>query len=434
MIGDQRFGMRTRRIFHILALLAIALGWSGPGLTADHVERVTAVVNDDVISAHDLDMRSRMAMLSSNLPDTEEVRGRVVGPVLRKLIDEQLQLQEAKRQQITVSDQEIEQGIATIEQQNRMPPGSLTKTLAANGIDPATSRRQVEAEIAWIKLVRRVLAPTIRIGEEEIDDRLDLIKANFGQPEYLLAEIFLAVDNPQGEAETRKLAERMLEQLKGGVPFPALARQFSQSPTAALGGDLGWVAENLLEKEVAAVVGGMQPGQAAMPIRSPTGYHIVLLRDQRVAGQVGDPKDVVLDLGQLFFAVPETAVAAERKATLAKAAQIAREVTSCADLDKLVSELKAPQSGRVNDMRASDLPVKLRTILLAQKVGQAAPPMESADGVRIIMVCDREGAAAAGSLPNREQIRRELEDHRLDIAARRYLRDLRRAAFVDVRV
>lgn len=432
---NRRLGMGTRRFFHLFVLVMLAIGLGDRGMAADQIERVAAVVNDEVVSTHDLEMRIRMAMMSSNLPDTQEVRSRIAGQVLRKLIDERLQLQEAKRQQVSVTEQEILHGIATIEQQNRMPPGSLVQTLRSNGIDPATSRQQVEAEIAWIKLVRRVLMPSIRVGEEEIDDRLDIIRGNLGQPEFLLAEIFIAIDASQPEAEARVLAERMFDQLRSGVPFAALARQFSQSPTAAVGGDLGWVAQSLLEKEVAAVVGTMQPGQATQPVRSPAGYHIVLLRDRRIAGQAGNPKEITLDLAQLFFPLPETAPAAERESAMAKAGQIAKSVASCDELDKWVADLKAPQSGRVNGMQASDLPVKLRTIMLAQKMGQATPPLESPDGLRIIMVCDRKGEAGAGDgLPTRARIRRELEDQRLDIAARRYLRDLRRAAFVDVRV
>jgi peptidyl-prolyl cis-trans isomerase SurA len=86
-------------------------------------------------------------------------------------------------------------------------------------------------------------------------------------------------------------------------------------------------------------------------------------------------------------------------------------------------------------MRANDIPEKLRVVLVNQPIGVASKPFEAPDGLRILMVCDRQGEAAPNAgLPDREQIRRELEDQRLDIAARRYLRDLRRSAFVDIRV
>src|SRR3546814_18280943 len=81
------------------------------------------------------------------------------------------------------------------------------------------------------------------MGEEVMDGALARLEANRGRPEYLVAEIFLGVDEPEREAEVRRLAESLVQQIRQGNPFPGIARQFSQAAGAASGGDLGWRSE-----------------------------------------------------------------------------------------------------------------------------------------------------------------------------------------------
>ena len=180
---------RNLRFFLCRLLAALALLGALPAaLAAQETQRVAAVVNEDMISLHDLENRLRVALLSSNLPDTMESRSRVAPQVLRRLIDERLQIQEAERVKIAISAGEIANGMANIERQNNMPRGAFEPFLKSRGIDPETIRQQVRAEISWARVVRRELLPDLKIGEEEIDARLETVKANLGKPEYLAAK------------------------------------------------------------------------------------------------------------------------------------------------------------------------------------------------------------------------------------------------------
>src|ERR1700737_4858999 len=203
--------------------------------------RIAAVVNDEVISVADVRSRLRMVMLSSNLTDSPETRQRIAAQVLRTIVDEKLQVQEAKRQNISATDEEINKALAQIEKQNNLKPGQLGEVLKARGIERSVLVDQLTASIVWAKLVRRLVSQTNMVSDDEIDYALKRAKETANEPQSRVAEIFLAVDNPQQEEEVRRLAERLTEQMKQGARFSAVAQQFSQSPTAAGGGDIGWV-------------------------------------------------------------------------------------------------------------------------------------------------------------------------------------------------
>src|SRR5256885_1455425 len=130
---------------------------------------IAAVVNDEVISAFDLVSRIRMVLISSNIADSPETRQRIAGQVLRSLIDEKLQLQEAKRQSVTATDDEINKALEQIEKQNNMKGGGLNEFMKARGIDRGALVDQLTASIVWAKLVRRQAVQTASISDEEID-------------------------------------------------------------------------------------------------------------------------------------------------------------------------------------------------------------------------------------------------------------------------
>ena len=291
----------TIRPFFVL-FAAIAVAAPMPALSQSE-QRIAAVVNDEVISARDLRQRIRLVLFSSGIEDTADARRRVARQVLRRLIDERLQLQEAKKRNITVSDDEIRQSVSEVEKRNRMQPDSLPSVFRSNRVSFDSLRAQFRAGIAWSKLVRRRLSPRIEIGDEEVDEILARLKAARGEATYHLAEIFLSVNEPDEESEIRQTAERMVEQIRGGARFSALARQFSQAATAAVGGDLGWTPRSQLDPPIAAAVDRLSPGELLGPIRTTTGFRILsLIGKRKIAG--GDPGQTELELRQIYRLEP----------------------------------------------------------------------------------------------------------------------------------
>ncbi len=409
---------------------AVAPRTAPPPATSYPQTRIAAVVNDDVISVADLASRIRMAMLSTSIADTPQARQRVAAQVLRTLVDEKLQIQEAKRKNIAATDAEIKKAIASIEQQNNMKPGQLDEVLKANGIERSALVDQVTASIVWAKLVRRIAADTDPVSDGEIDDTLKRLKQNEHEPQSRVAEIFLSVDNPQQDEEVRGQAERLVEQMKQGARFSAVARQFSQSPTSAVGGDIGWVHPDELSPPLAKAVAQMRPGELSPPIRTAGGYYLMLVLDRRTGRSVSE-EDTVLSIVQVVFPLPPQAGEEARRDALAEAQATRNDAKNCEDMLKIGKE-KAPQLSSAGDLRVSQIAPGMRSAVLGLVVGQPSQPILQKNGVGVIMVCKKTEPKPV--IQTRDDVAESLMRNRLDTLARRYMRDLRRAAFVDVRV
>jgi peptidyl-prolyl cis-trans isomerase SurA len=397
---------------------------------AAQVSRIAAVVNDQVISVEDLAARLRLVMTSSNIPDTPENEQKLSHRVLRNLIDEKLEMQEAKRLNITVSEKEVNEAFARLETQNKMPKGGLDTFLKEHGIDRSTLVGQVTAALAWSKVVHQSLSQLAQISEEEVDTVMARLRETAGEPKSRIAEIFLAVDTPKQDEEVHGFADRLEDQLHQGASFPQLARQFSQSATAAVGGDLGWVVPSQLSPEIGAAVQHLEAGQISPPIRGAGGYYIVLVIEKQAAGSGVDDEKV--SLTQVMFPLPENASPAEQQKVSAEAEEVSKQAKSCGELAQLGHE-KAPQtSGDLGWVKIGELPAELRQTVHKLKVAEASPPVRLRGGIGVLMVCDRQASPSA--LPTREEVTNNLTEGKFETLAQRYLRDLRRQAFIDIRI
>jgi peptidyl-prolyl cis-trans isomerase SurA len=415
-----------RRLAAPAFAVLVALAAPAPARAQDSL-RIVAVVNDDVISALDVASRVRLALTASGIPDTPEARRQVRPQVLRALIDERLQSQEAARLNIAVSDQEVRAAVARIETNNRMQPGQLDEMLRASGLSRAVLEQQVRTSLAWNKLMQRRLRAQIHVGDEEVKEVLDRLKESEGQPEFLLSEIFLPVDNPDQDEEIRQQALGLIAQMQRGVPFATLAQQFSQSASAATGGDIGWVGLGRLGDDVDKTLESIRPGEVTAPLRAVGGYHIYGLRNRRtIAG--ANPEDATLALTQLLLPARRPA---EQESALQLAETVREAVNGCDDLARVARELGVPPPGEPQKLKLRDIAPAIRQQVQPLKTGEAAAPLRSQDAVVLIMLCAREDAPS--NLPTAAEVEDSLMRQRLDLLARRYLRDLRRQAVVDIR-
>jgi peptidyl-prolyl cis-trans isomerase SurA len=392
--------------------------------------RIAAVVNNEVISVYDLVSRMRMIVLSSNIPDTPENRKKLAPQVLRQLIDEHLQLEEAKQESIAATDAEIKNAIAQIEKQNNMPAGSLNDFLKARGIDRTTLIDQITASIEWAKLVRRKAAETVAITDDEIDRAMKRLKEHANEPEERVAEIFLSVDNPAQDDRVQQLAEKLRQEMYQGARFSAIAQQFSQSATAAVGGDLGWMRPDELPPELRRAAEQLKPGELSPPIRSAGGYYLILVLDRRTGNGTSEAGPI-FDIVQVVFPLPPQASAAARQQAIQEAERVRTQATDCASLLKIGKE-RAPQLSSEGKLQASEISPVMRKLVDGLKNGEASQPILQRNGVGIIMVCGRKNQSPVAI--TRQTVAESLLVQQLDLVARQYIEDLRRRAYVDVRV
>jgi len=424
----KRFASVTRAAALICCTLA-GLALPVQPARAQDALRIAAVVNDEIVSVFDLTTRLRVALFSSRLEDTPENRRRLAPPVLRALIDERLEFQEAKRLNISATDEELAQTVARVEQGNRMPPGGLKQLAQGLNVPYETMTEQIRAQLLWIKVVGRLYGARSTPSPEDIQDRLAHLRANLGRPEYNLAEIFLPFDGSQTDAEVKALADNLTAQLRAGAPFAQAARQFSRSPTAGRGGDLGWVPQGELEPELDAALESLGTNEVSAPIRTEAGYTILKLEGRRVQ-QAANPDETRLRLSQIKL--PETGPRALSAADRAKVADyIHASLRGCDAFDAYGKTLATPGTGPLGSMKQGELPPAIASTVTPLAVG-APSPVVSVGGVpTVLMVCGRD---MPSTLPSEEQISMQLRSQRLERAAERHLRDLRRLAIIDIRI
>lgn len=286
----------VKRLFSIITICVFLLCSASVTSHARNSDGIAAVVNDRAITMSDVDDRVRLIMAASGIPNNSETRSRFEQQVINMLIDEQIKLQEADRLEIEVTEEEIDKGFATLAQQNNVPPEQFRKMIEGSGLRYETLAEQIRAEVAWGKVVASQVRPRVQVSDADIDAELDRLSRNIGEQQYLVSEIFLAVDSPDKEAEMRSSASKLAQQVvQTPDKFPAIARQFSQSAGAAKGGDLGWVQGTQVQAELEAALEGAQTGSVIGPVRTSSGYHILLLRNQRQLDEAGLPdRDAVM--------------------------------------------------------------------------------------------------------------------------------------------
>ncbi|HEU4705428.1 MAG TPA: peptidylprolyl isomerase, partial [Sphingomicrobium sp.] len=219
-------------------------------------------------------------------------------------------------------------------------------------------------------------------------------------------------------------------QLRSGASFAGYARQFSEASTAAVGGDLGWVRPEQLPEPIAATLRSMGPGQVSNPIAVQGGFSIVAVQDTRKI-LTADPRDAVLSLKQVSLSFPKGTSRQQAEPVVARFAEAARNVGGCGGADKIAADFNG-EMVESDQVKIRDLPAALQRLMLPMQVGQATQPFGSIDeGVRILVICGRDEVDATA--PTYDEVFTQLNEERVNLRARRYLRDLRRDAVIEFR-
>ncbi|MCM0020973.1 MAG: peptidylprolyl isomerase [Tagaea sp.] len=408
----------------VLVLVATALA---PPPAAAQDQRIVAVVNEDIVTSFDVETRIALMMIGAGDRDSPDARQRLRAQVLRQLIDERIQMQEARRLGLTMPRSELDGLLRRIEQNNNLPAGGLERVLRQAGASQTSLERQIEATHSWQRVVNARLRPLIEIGRDEVQEVLRRYTGGEPVQEYLLGEIFLAVDSPDQEDEVRQRFDDILGQLRAGAPFAALAQRYGQGASASEAGDIGWVERGTLDDDVEKALEGAQPGGLAGPVRVAGGYYLYLLREKRTIAAPA-PEDARVDLAQIVFPAADPN---EREAARALADMVRESVQGCADLERVAREARIAAPQRVSELRVGDLAPDMRTRVLPLGVGETTEVFATDRGIALAMVCVRQEAAS--NVPGESDIEENLSRLRLETSARRYLRDLRRVAVVDIR-
>jgi peptidyl-prolyl cis-trans isomerase SurA len=399
--------------------------------TADpNNRRATARVNGNIITGTDVEHRVALVLDANQQQVTPEELQRLRLQVLRNLIDETLQVQEAAALEMEVTTEEVDQAYERLATSRfDRTPEELDEYLRSIGSSPQSLKRQIQGELAWNRLLQRNVAPFVNVSSNEVTELFERLQSSRGTAEYRIGEIYLSA-TPANREEVERNARRIVEQLRQGGSFVAYARQFSEASTAAVGGDLGWIRlEQLQNPQLEEAAQNLQPGQLVGPLEIPGGFSILLLIDKRSIG-MADPRDAVLSLKQISLDFPDGIAEADAQERANAFAAAVQSMNGCGDADAKAAAIGA-QTVDNDEIAVRALPEALQAPILELSVGQSTPIFGALDeGVRVLMLCGRDDPQTEQG-PNFEQLMAQIEDDRVNKRAQRYLRDLRRDAVIE---
>jgi peptidyl-prolyl cis-trans isomerase SurA len=421
-------------------LAACLLAGNAFAQTAQPIDRIAAVVNDDVVLQSELDralqnIQSQYAKQpNAQLPPPEVLRKQM----LERLVMVRLQVMQAADQGIRVTDQDVDAAIAGVAEQNHLSVDQLRANLANEGLEYASFRDSIRDEIAMQRLRQRYAQTTISVSDAEVDAAM-ATRANSTQ--YHLAHLLVALpENPT--PEQIDVAQKKIEGVKdlidrGEMDFATAAARYSDSQNALEGGDLGWRSNDEIPTAFANMIGSLQPGQIVGPIRGASGFQLVQLIETRSAADAPASAAQMVTQYQarhILARVNDPAGDAEAKARIdtlrariaggADFATVARE--SSDDLNT------RPGGGDLGWFNADAYGPDFGAQVAALQDGEVSQPFKTQAGWHIVQ---RMGTRQVNATDEnrRSQIREAIGQRKLEESWARYLQQLRGEAYVDIR-
>lgn len=415
------------RILPLIVLLS--LFWTASAQAEAH--KIAAVVGDDIVSYLEVEDRMRMIIATTGLSNTKEVRQRLIPQVVRSLIDEKLQLQAAKAGNVTVSRDDVAGAVEALEKQRGKPPGSLVTYLKSKGVPEQTFLAQIEAQLAWNKLMARKLGGVLTVSEDELAREVDRLRKEqqTAREEVLVSSILLPVDTPESEANTQKLAQKLVLELRGGANFDAVASQITS--LNAINTQNNWVELGALDKALAEAIRAGGSTGIIGPVRTATGYHVINVQDKRM-------KQAAVDAEALFkeivMRLRYDADLKEVDVLMDIARQVAKHPGKCAQKNVAGIDAFEDMDFKVNYTRTRFSLMSPEILPLVQNlsVEQISEPFAAPDGIHLLMLCEKI-VLPTGEI-DLKKTKEQLLEEKYQLEAMRSLRNLRREAFVEVRL
>jgi peptidyl-prolyl cis-trans isomerase SurA len=426
-----------------LGLVANVAAQTAPRPANPPLDRVVAVVNDEVITARELQQRVAMA-------EQQLRRQRIAPPpaavlqrqVLERMIVDRAQLQLARETGVRVDDATVNAAIARIAEANRMSLPEFRARLEQDGVSFARFREEVRDDILFTRLREREVESRIVVAEGEIDNFLAAQTGGSASAnaEYNIAQILLRVpENASAERidEVRRRAEQLVAQLKGGADFGALAASNSAAPEALQGGDLGWRSAERLPTLFLEAVAPLKPGEIAPIVRSPGGFHILKLVGKRGANEVQISSAPVTQtrarhiLLRVTDATPEPDVVRRLNDLRDRVVKGGQDFGQLARLHSV--DGSATRGGDLGWLYPGDTVPEFEQAMAALDIGQVSAPVKSPFGWHLIQVQERRTEEVPVER-NRLVARQALRERKSEEALQDWLRQLRDRTYVEIRL
>ena len=387
---------------------------------------IIATVNDRIITGYDLRQRMLVIMAMAQVQPTEENIAGIQQQALNDLIEKHLQDAEiAKFETLRISDQEVDEEIAGMAREAGTTTANYMAFLEQGGIRPQPFREQIRTEIGWRELVGGRFRDRAKVSRTQVEQAMRQLTESATKPQYLVGEIYLEASRVGGMQEAMNGARQLVQQMVQGAPFMAVARQFSAAPSAARGGDAGWVVQGTVQPALEQAMEALAVGQLSNPIPVEGGVYILYMRDKRSGAATS-----LVQMKQVMIELPETASEADVAAATQRLEAL-RNGTTC---DNILQRARAEQGMQGADLGESDvanLLPQFQQVARSAEVGTVSSVVRTPLGVHILAVCGRR--LGGPEAPSAQQVEARLQNQNYAMLGRRYLRDLRADALIEIK-
>ncbi|WP_200935053.1 peptidylprolyl isomerase [Brevundimonas sp. Leaf363] len=390
----------------------------------DLADGIIATVNDKIITGFDLRQRMLLLIATTQVRPTEENLPAIQQQALNALIEQRLQDEElAKFESLKVTDAEIDQEIADMATQAETTPANYVAFMERGGIRADTLREQLRTEIGWRQLVGGRFNSRARVSRAQVEQSMRQLTAAATKPQYLVGEIYLEATRVGGQQAALSGAQQLVRQMVEGAPFQAVARQFSAAPTAARGGDAGWVVQGTVQPALQTAFDQLQPGQLSNPIPVEGGVYIIYMRDKRDGTATS-----LVSMKQIMVQAPESASPADVAAATQKLEAMRAGLTCDNILQRATSE-RGVLGSDLGEADVANLAPQFQQVARSAEVGTVSTPVRTPLGVHLLAVCGRR--LGGPEAPTYQDIEGRLRSQTLAMLGRRYMRDLRADALIE---
>ena len=419
--------------------LALLIGLPVPTALAAvaDVDRIVAIVNDDIVARSELDFEidkliSQILERNSRAPSRESIERQV----LDRLILKKLQLVAAAKAGITVTEDVLAQAIGNIAKANNMRISDLRRTLEQEGVSFNRFRENIREQILIQRLQDQEILKKIRVTDQEVDAFLSSEKAGAGgRSEYRLLHILIATPeeaSPEQLQKAQERAESIVARVRGGTDFQVIALTESDGQQALDGGDLGWRPLDQIPTLFVDTVAKMAPGDVSDPIKSPSGYHIIKLDDIK-----GGKTFIITQTNARHILVTTNEVTSEAAAK-SRLSQLKTRIEGGEDFEALArshsdDKSSAIKGGNLGWITPGDLLPAFEQEMNALSPGETSAPFRTDFGWHIVQVLDRRDYDSTEEM-KRQEARAAIRQRKLAEEGEIYLRRLRDEAFVEIRL
>jgi len=405
--------------------------------TADPIDRILIVVNDEIITAREVEtrvsaVRARLLSQKVSLPPDDILRRQV----MERMVAERLQQQAARQLGFTVSDERLDRAIRQVAEQSHKSPEDLRRESEKEPGGYRAFREELRDQLLVQQLVEREVNNRVFVSEAEVENFLAARSGRDGGVEYNISHILLGLPesaSPEVIARARQRAEGLLADLRKGADFGQLAVANSQGQNSLEGGGLGWKQAGQLPDLFVNALRTLQPGNVSDVLRSPSGFHILRLNDRRGGGEAlkvtqTRARHILIKTGELVSPREAQRRIEQLRERIVNGADFAE--TARAHSEDVGS---ATNGGDLGWMNPGQTVPEFEKVMNALKPGELSAPVKSPFGVHLIQVQERRERDVS---QEREAAtaRNQLHARKADERYEQWLRQLRDEAFVEYRL